>query len=36
MKNRNDWCKLKSFEIPRSFLRYEFVIDYYTFLYNAD
>ena len=27
MKNRNDGCKLKSFEILRSFLRYEFVID---------
>ena len=37
MKNRNDGYKLKSFKILRSFLRYEFVIDYYIFLYyNAD
>ena len=27
MKNRNDGCKLKSFEILRSILSYEFVID---------
>ena len=32
MKNLNDGCKLKCFEILRSFLRFEFVIDYYASL----